>query len=110
MKSESEIQMDFQQAKARADELEKVASDIKNLANRDMEDVLQQLSKAWQGESASQYMQKGAQMKAKMMDTVKRLTDTANTIRNTAQRIYNAEMKALELAKQREYLLSKLKQ
>lgn len=108
MRSESSIQLDFQQAKARADELDRIASDIQNLANRDVDDAMQQLSRAWQGEAASQYLQKGGQMKDKMMETVRRLNDTATTIRNTAQRIYDAEMRALELARQREYLLQRL--
>ena len=110
MSSEHSIMLDFQQAKTRADELDEIASQIKNLTEKDFETDLQQLSKAWQGEAANQFLQKGILMKDKMLATAKRLNDTANTIRTTAKRTYDAEMKALELAKQREYLLSKLNQ
>lgn len=110
MNSEYSIMLDFQQAKARADELDEIASQIKNLTEKDFEADLQVLSKAWQGEAANQFLKKGILMKNKMLETAKSLNETAKTIRSTAKRTYDAEMRALELAKQREYLLSKLNQ
>lgn len=97
------IELNFQQAKQQAAQLESLATKLENLAKNDLAGTLQQLSEAWKGESASAYMQKGQRLEGKIAQTAKELKRTAQTIRSTAQRTYNTEMRARELAKQREY-------
>lgn len=97
------IELNFQQAKQQAAKLENLAARLENLAKSDLDGTLQQLSEAWKGESASAYMQKGQRLEEKIVQTAKELKKTAQTIRSTAKRTYNAEMRARELARQREY-------
>lgn len=97
------IELNFQQAKQQAAKLESLAIKLENLAKKDLDGTLQQLSEAWKGESASAYMQKGQRLEEKIVQTAKELKKTAQTIRSTAKRTYNAEMRARELARQREY-------
>lgn len=97
------IELNFQQAKQQAAKLESLAIKLENLAKKDLDGTLQQLSEAWKGESASAYMQKGQRLEEKIVQTAKELKKTAQTIRSTAKRTYNAEMRARELAGQREY-------
>lgn len=103
MKSASEIRFDFQQAIRRAEELENIAADLKQLASGELGEFLQNLSTAWKGEAANAYLQKGARLQDKILKSAKDLNSTASTIRSVAKRIYDAEMRAYRLAKQREY-------
>lgn len=97
------IELNFRQAKQQAEQLESLAKSLENLAKNDLDGTLRQLSSAWKGESASAYMRKGERLEEKIIQTAEDLQRTAQTIRSTAQRTYNAEIRARELAKQREY-------
>jgi WXG100 family type VII secretion target len=103
MKSESEIKIDFAQAKKCAKELEDIAAEMKSLSNRDMEDSLQNLFGAWTGEAATAYINKGVKLQQKITANAANLERIAATIRSTAKRIYDAEMRALEIARERTY-------
>lgn len=103
MKTASEIRFDFQQAIRRAEELERIAADLQQLSNRELGESQQNLSTAWKGEAANAYLQKGARLQEKILNSAKDLNSTASAIRNMAKRIYDAEMRAYRLAKQREY-------
>lgn len=103
MKSAYKIEMDFRQAKQRASELEEIASEMRSLANRDLTGSMQTLSGAWKGDAATAYLQKGEQLKSKILDSAKRLERTATTIRSIAKRTYNAEMTAYRIAQERIY-------
>lgn len=103
MKSETQINYDFQQAIRKARELENVATGLRSLANSNLTDALQNLSCAWQGEAADAYLRKGALLKERIVENAKKIDSTAKTIRNVAQRTYNAEMEAFRIAKEREY-------
>lgn len=103
MKTASEIRFDFQQAIRRAEELESVAGEMRRLADGELEDSLQRLSAAWKGEAAAAYLGKGARLKEKILKSAKDLDSTASAIRNAANRIYDAEMRAYRLAKERKY-------
>lgn len=103
MASKSEIQFNFQQALKRAEELEEIAEELKRLADRELEDSFDSLSAAWKGEAASAYLRKGSRLKEKILRSAKDLKSTAAVIRRTAKRIYDAEMYAYRLAKERNY-------
>ena len=103
MKSRAAIEFDFRQAMNRADELDQVASEMKRMANNDMQSSLQQLSAAWKGEAASAYLTKGGRLKEKVLKSAGDLNKTASTIRSVARRVYNAEMAAYRIAMERVY-------
>lgn len=103
MKSEWEIRCDFQNAINKAAELEGVASNLRSLANNDLEQSLQTLSNAWKGEAATAYIGKGNRLQERIVANAGKLDRTAQTIRTTAKRTYDAEMEALRIAREREY-------
>lgn len=103
MKSDSEINYDFQQAIRKAEELEAVATNLRSLANNDLAGSMQTLSNAWKGEAANTYLMKGNTLKERIVENAKKLDTTAKTIRTTAKRTYDAEMAAYRIAKEREY-------
>ena len=103
MKSKAAIEFDFRQAMNRANELEQVASEMKRMANNDMQSSLQQLSAAWKGEAASAYLTKGGRLKNKVIKSADDLNKTASTIRNVAKRVYEAEMRVYYIAMERAY-------
>lgn len=103
MKSATEIQMDFKQAIKRAEELEEIAGGMDGLANKNLEETLQELSLAWKGEAGDLYLQKASALKEKILKSAKDLKSTASTIRNIARRVYDAEMRAYRLAMERKY-------
>lgn len=102
-KTESEIKFDFQQAQNQAKELEEIAAEMKTMANKELQEVLQNLSSNWTGEAAAEYLKKGGMIQERVRQNAKNLENTANTIRSTAKRIYDAEMMALAIAKARTY-------
>ena len=53
------IQFDFQKAYQQQLELDSIAAELNQLAERDMTEVLNQLQSAWSGENADAYLAKG---------------------------------------------------
>lgn len=102
MKTASQIKFDFQQAKKRAAELEEIAEDMRRLAKSDLENTMGNLSAAWKGDSSRQYLTKAARLQEEITATSRDLNNIADTIRRIAAIIYDAEMKALQIATQRD--------
>lgn len=101
--TEATIFLNFQKAKQQADELEQIAGDLSKLSSKSLNDVLQNVSANWKGESASQYLSKGSILQEDLTETAKSLLDIASEIRTIAKRIYDAEMEALRIAQTRSY-------
>ena len=99
--SSDSIRINFSQAKAQADNISELADNMRTLAEREFNDTIQQIASAWQGESAWAYLAKAEQVRSSILSTAKALADVANEIRVEAKRIYDAEMRALEIAQQR---------
>ena len=103
MRTQKEIDIDFQMAMNEAGRLKEIAEGMGNLAKRDMADNLQSISMNWKGENASVYLRKGQELSDRIGDTASDLNDVAVLIENTARRIYEAEMRALDIANKRSY-------
>lgn len=101
MKSQWQINMDFQNAKAQADKLDGIADSIEKHVSGQMRNAGNLLRSAWKGENASLYLQKEDRLAAQIQQTANDLRNIANDIRATARRIYDAEMTALRIATQR---------
>lgn len=98
------IEITFGNALSQARQLEQCAEDMLRVANTNMESVKGDLSAAWEGESANAYMRKMDTTAANIAKTARRLQDIAATLRRVAQIFRNTELKAIELAEQRNYL------
>lgn len=99
--SADSIRINFSQAKAQANSISEIAENMRTLAERDFNDTIQQIASAWQGDSASAYLAKAELVRSSILSTAKALADVASEIRAEAKRIYDAEMRALEIAQHR---------
>ena len=101
MRTSSEIYFDFTNARRQADRLDSLADKLSRQTVKGMEQTTQSASQAWTGDNGSKYVQKGADLKNQINETVTELRSVAADIRSAAQRVYNAEMEALRIAQQR---------
>ena len=97
--SEQRILMNFQEANRQAGRLEEIAEDISRTADRDLENEIQKISLNWKGENAQAFTKKASTMQDKTRRNAKDLKQIAKTIRTIAKNTYDAEMRAMEIAK-----------
>lgn len=95
------ISVDFEAAKREAANLEELASELDRLLRGSYQQVLQELSWGWQGESADAYRRKAEILQRQIGKTAHDIRTVAGNIRNSAQKVYEAEMRAKQLAKDR---------
>lgn len=103
MASESEIRLNYEESLRKAREMEDIASELRQNANGELDQALAQLSQGWKGEGADAYMQKGAALREKILESAKDLEHTAEAVKTMAKRLYDAEMAAYRLAQMRTY-------
>ena len=96
------IQMDFNHANQKANELDEIANDLSRLSGSDFQTTLNELGNNWKGDNATLYIGKGFTLKESMDKTVSGIRSTASAIRQVAKNIYDAEMEALRIAEERE--------
>lgn len=101
MANRQQIQFDFNRAKQKANELEAVANELRNLSRTNLQNTLNSLGGNWKGDNASAYIRKGAALQEKLNMTESSLRKSADTIRTIAKNIYDAEMEALRIAEER---------
>lgn len=101
MKSTAKIYMDFQNAKAQADQLDQLSRNLRAIGNDDLADCMVGISSNWKGDNAERFLQKAGQVKDKIDKTADHLAMAAQTIREIADNTYQAEMQAAELADQK---------
>ncbi len=90
-----EINISFNQAMNKAQEVESSAKELGRL-QQELENTISTLQSAWQGDGANAYLMKCRAMKQKMNTTESDLYRIASVIRRTAWAFYDAEIKALE--------------
>lgn len=101
MSSLSEIYFNYNKAIAQANRLDGIASKMQNAANRDMQGILNDVSRAWKSDSAPQYVRKGEKVKGNIQTSSKNLEEIASTIRTIAKRVRDAELEAWRIANER---------
>ena len=101
MSSLSEIYFNYNKAIAQANRLDGIAKKMKNAANRDMQGILNDVSRAWKSDSAPQYVRKGEKVKGNIQTSSKNLEEIASTIRTSAERVRDAELEAWRIANER---------
>lgn len=92
------LEFDFNKAMRQASELESLAEQLNRMAQNDYADNMQRLSGAWQGDSASKFLNKGAILQQDMVETARKLRYTANSYRKIARSVKEAEERAKRLA------------
>lgn len=101
MKSSGEIHFDFQNAMEQAKKLDALADNIERRVVNKLDETSQSVHAAWKGDSASRYLGKTQELQRQIRQTANTLRDTAQDIRRIARQIYEAEMRALEIAQSR---------
>ena len=108
---EYSIQIRFKQALDKADSLDKIAEKLSGDVVDDIDDLSRKISTNWTGENSKKYLNKVVSTEEDIKNLATNVKRVASTIRAIAQEIYEAEMKALELARTREaYLLAQQSQ
>lgn len=98
MASEATIQLNYQQAVNQAKALENLASELRNLANRNMESTISELSGNWTGENAREFINKAEKAQSDLIKNARALEEAADVIRQSAENIRKAELTAKRIA------------
>lgn len=96
------IEMDFQNARKQADELEQIAKSLSLLADEQFQSCLSAVAACWKGENASAFCKKGHIVGNNIKNSAEELKDAAAVMRQMAENTYDAEKKNYEIAKTRE--------
>lgn len=101
MKSSSQIKFDFNNATQQARRLEELADQVEKDVVRGLEENIQMLRVVWTGEAARGFVRKEEQLHAQVKESAAELRHIAEDIRRIARRVYDSEMRALEIARRR---------
>jgi len=101
--TKSQLYMDFTAAKAKASQLEEQASRLEKSVNSEYSNGVNTARGAWKGESADAFRRKADKVAAQTKQAAANMRKIATAIRQAAQTVYNAEMRALEIAEKRTY-------
>ena len=100
MKAKAHIEIDFQLAIRQAERLEEIASKLISISGN-MLQITDTFFASWSGENARIYIQKHTQVREEMKRASEELREVACNIRCLAKRVYDAEMRAYEIAVRR---------
>ena len=97
------IDLNYTQAIAQADELDRVANNVKLLSEEDVTKLISDLGACWEGTNADAYIAKVDILKKNLLKTAADIAKTAQAMREMATNIYNAEKEAQQIADVRTY-------
>lgn len=97
------IDLNYTQAIAQADELDRVANNVKSLSEEDVTKLISDLGACWEGTNADAYIAKVDILKKNLLKTAADIAKTAQAMREMATNIYNAEKEAQQIADVRTY-------
>ena len=101
MASRQTIIFNYKNALSQADKLDGVAKKLKGISSNDLNNTLSSLDKSWNGDNAWAFIGKGKNIQQKVNASASSINAVADEIRRTAKRIYDAEMRAIEIAESR---------
>lgn len=96
-----EIEFNYSRAIQQASQIDGVANRLSQAASRDMDGILNELSRAWKSDSAPQYIQKGQKAGNDILDISRQLKKIADAIRTIAKQVRDAELEAGRIANER---------
>lgn len=101
MADEATIIFNYEKAIKQADELLEIAKEVRKVAKTNMSESLTAIDKNWDGENSVKFIKKGNVLKDKISDSADDIERIAGDIKIMAKRIYDAEMEAVRIARQR---------
>lgn len=102
MNTEYQIRADYNSANRTAEELDDIAVSLHRLADSSLDGAFRTLEGAWRGENAERFLEKGSIVKEQILGTAKDIRNAAERLRSDARSVYQAEMRALEIARRAE--------
>jgi len=96
------MNFNYNLAISQANQVDTVATDMLNVANRDLQNTLDSIGASWQGESAQQFIGYCTTTQTEIRKKAGELQDLARRIREAARIIKEAEERARELQRRRE--------
>ena len=102
MKTKAEIYQEYETAILQADRLAEEAGAMRSELGSGAENILALLSGSWKGEAADIFTEKCGLLMEKAGQIGNSLNEASDAVRTIARNIYNAEMRALEIALTRE--------
>ena len=103
MKTKTQIYMDYQMAISQADACVALADKLNNEAVYSWEECLREAARGWTGESAAAFTSHSRMVQEKLRGSAAELKKTGEAIRSIAGNTLRSELRALELAKLRNY-------
>lgn len=100
--SESVINFNYQKAIEKAGELERAATQLQSSAKEDLGMIVSAIKKDWEGMNSTEFVAKCKSEEREIEATIAQMKAVAATIRSMAKRIYDAEMRALAIAREAE--------
>lgn len=101
MITEEIIKVIFGSAKDQAGQLNDCAVQLRAAMNQ-MDNILGNLRREWQGEAADQFISKCGVLEERIKETASNLDQIANSVSKAAKAYYDAEMHSLEIARTRD--------
>ncbi len=101
--TEYEIYFQYNSAVRQAQKLDEIARKLEKLSTDKMNSTLRSLKAAWQSDNSAQYYQKAGKAQEDVKETASQIRKIADGIRTTAEAVKNAELRALEIARERSY-------
>ena len=92
------IMFDYLSAIRQAGRVEEAAESVRNLANRDVETIINELEAFWQGESAQLFYSKCRELQTELRETTNDLNRVAQNIRSRSEAMRRAEEAAAHIA------------
>lgn len=104
--TEYQIEADFQNALRKADRLDQIAGEVVKEIQR-IETIQHSLSLAWQSDHSRDYIGKMTIVQQNLQKREREIRRSAEDIRQTARDLRDADLRALEIARQRSYQANK---
>lgn len=101
--NKAQLYMDFASAKTKADQLDELAQQLEKAVNSEYKNGVNSARCAWKGDASDSFKKNADKLEQKTKQAATNLKTCAKTIRQVAQTIYNAEMRAIEIAEKRTY-------
>ncbi|MDO4648605.1 MAG: hypothetical protein Q4B26_08130 [Eubacteriales bacterium] len=102
MQTEYEIYLDYQRSIGRADGLLVISSKVASRIQSEITSCRNQLAGGWTGNSAGDFLLKLNSLEEKGKNLAQRIAQIAEMQKTVAWNIYEAELNALAIARQRE--------
>lgn len=97
------IEMDYARSRQQASDLERIARELRQIADSQMAGALSGINNVWKSDTAPAFIKKGRSVQEQLRTRARELERTASTVRQIAENTYHGELYAYQLAMAREY-------